>query len=117
MRTLVLITITTLAMACGPVGDADPAAVVWEGGKTDDLGESTLFSIETFGTGKVGNEVLLGLVNRHFDLRPGAIIKYFNLRRPIYRQTASYGHFGHDDLDLPWEKTDKAEILRKEALG
>jgi S-adenosylmethionine synthetase len=74
-------------------------------------------SIETFGTGKVGNEVILGLINKHFDLRPGAIIKYFDLRRPIFRQTASYGHFGRDDLDLPWEKTDKAEILRKEALG
>ncbi len=74
-------------------------------------------SIETFGTGKVGNEVLLGLVRKHFDLRPGAIIRHFNLRRPIYRQTACYGHFGRDDLDLPWEKTDKAEILRKEALG
>jgi S-adenosylmethionine synthetase len=74
-------------------------------------------SIETFGTGKVGNEVLLGLVNKHFDLRPGAIIRHFDLRRPIYRQTACYGHFGRDDLDLPWEKTDKAEILRKEALG
>ncbi|TES88348.1 MAG: methionine adenosyltransferase [Dehalococcoidia bacterium] len=74
-------------------------------------------SIETFGTGKVGNEVLLGLVNKHFDLRPGAIIKYLNLRRPIYRPTACYGHFGRDDLDLPWEKTDKAEILRREALG
>ena len=74
-------------------------------------------SIETFGTGKVGNDVLLGLVNKHFDLRPGAIIKYLNLRRPIYRQTACYGHFGRDDLDLPWEKTDKAEMLRKEVLG
>ena len=74
-------------------------------------------SIETFGTGKVGNEVLLGLVNKHFDLRPGAIIRYLDLRRPIYRATACYGHFGRDDLDLPWEKTDKAEMLRKEALG
>jgi S-adenosylmethionine synthetase len=74
-------------------------------------------SIETFGTGKVDNEVLLGLVNKHFDLRPGAIIRYLDLRRPIYRPTACYGHFGRDDLDLPWEKTDKAEILRKEALG
>jgi len=74
-------------------------------------------SIETFGTGKVGNEVLLDLVRKHFDLRPGAIIRYFNLRRPIYRQTACYGHFGRDDLDLPWEKTDKAEILRRETLG
>ena len=74
-------------------------------------------SIETFGTGKVSNETLLELVKKHFDLRPGAIIKHFNLRRPIYRQTACYGHFGRDDLDLPWEKTDKAEILRKEAQG
>ncbi len=74
-------------------------------------------SIETSGTGKVDQEVLLALINKHFDLRPAAIIRYFDLRRPIYRQTASYGHFGRDDLDLPWEKTDKADILRKEALG
>ncbi|MFC1912447.1 methionine adenosyltransferase [Chloroflexota bacterium] len=74
-------------------------------------------SIETFGTAKVGQEVLLGLVKKHFDLRPGAIIRDLNLRRSIYRATAAYGHFGRDDLDLPWEKTDKAEILRKEALG
>ncbi|MBA7603341.1 S-adenosylmethionine synthase [subsurface metagenome] len=74
-------------------------------------------SIETFGTGKVDNEVLLGLVNKHFDLRPGAIIRYLDLRRPIYRPTACYGHFGRDDLDLSWEKTDKAAILKKEALG
>ena len=74
-------------------------------------------SIETFGTGKVGYKVLLDLINKHFDLRPEAIIRTLDLRRPIYRQTACYGHFGRDDLDLPWEKTDKAEILRKEALG
>ncbi len=74
-------------------------------------------SIETFGTAKVDQEVLLNLINKHFDLRPGAIIRSLDLRRPIYRQTAAYGHFGRDDLDLPWEKTDKAEILRKEALG
>jgi S-adenosylmethionine synthetase len=74
-------------------------------------------SIETFGTGKVDQEVLLKLVNKHFDLRPAAIIQHFDLRRPIYRQTAAYGHFGREDLDLPWEKTDKARILRKEALG
>jgi S-adenosylmethionine synthetase len=74
-------------------------------------------SIETFGTAKVDQEVIIRLINQHFDLRPGAIIKTFDLRRPIYRQTATYGHFGRDDLDLPWEKTDKAEILRKEALG
>ena len=74
-------------------------------------------SIETFGTAKVGQEVLLGLIGKHFDLRPAAIIKALDLRRPIYRQTACYGHFGRTDIDLPWEKTDKAEILREEALG
>ncbi len=74
-------------------------------------------SMETFGTGKVDHQVLVDLVNKHFDLRPGAIIRDFDLRRPIYRATATYGHFGREDLDLPWEKTDKAEILRKEALG
>jgi len=74
-------------------------------------------SIETFGTAKVDQEVILSLINKHFDLRPEAIIKIFDLRRPIYRQTAAYGHFGRDDLDLPWEKTDKAKILRKETMG
>jgi len=74
-------------------------------------------SIETFGTAKVENQLIKDLINKHFDLRPGAIIRDFDLRRPIYRPTAVYGHFGRDDLDLPWEKTDKAEILRKEALG
>ncbi len=74
-------------------------------------------SAETFGTGKVSNDVLDKLIDKHFDLRPGAIIRDFDLRRPIFRQTATYGHFGRDDLDLPWEKTDKAEMLRKEALG
>jgi len=74
-------------------------------------------SFETFGTGKVDYKILLELVNKHFDLRPEAIIRTLDLRRPIYRQTACFGHFGRDDLDLPWEKTDKAKILRKEALG
>ncbi len=74
-------------------------------------------SVETFGTAKVDEEVLLNLIKKHFDLRPQAIIRYFDLRRPIYRQTACYGHFGRTDIDLPWEKTDKAEILRREALG
>jgi len=74
-------------------------------------------SIETFGTAKVDQEVILNLINKHFDLRPGAIIQTLDLRRPIYRQTAAYGHFGRDDLDLPWEKTDKAEMLKTEALG
>ena len=74
-------------------------------------------SIEAFGTNKVDTQVIKDLINKHFDLRPGAIIQHFDLRRPIYRQTAAYGHFGRPDLDLPWEKTDKAEILRTEGLG
>ena len=72
-------------------------------------------SIETFGTNKVSDDIIVKLTNKHFDLRPGAIIESLDLRRPIYRQTAAYGHFGRPDLDLPWEKTDKANILRKEA--
>ncbi|HEY91291.1 MAG TPA: methionine adenosyltransferase [Dehalococcoidia bacterium] len=74
-------------------------------------------AIETFGTGKVSTRTIDALIEKHFDLRPAAIIRDFDLRRPIFRQTASYGHFGRDDLDLPWEKTDKAEVLRKEGLG
>ena len=74
-------------------------------------------SIETFGAAKVDEDVITSLINKHFDLRPGATIQTLDLRRPIYRQTACYGHFGRDDLDLPWEKTDKAEILGKEAFG
>ncbi|QZY54331.1 methionine adenosyltransferase [Crassaminicella profunda] len=73
--------------------------------------------VETFGTGKVAEEKLEELVSKHFDLRPAAIIRDLDLRRPIFKQTAAYGHFGRTDIDLPWEKTDKAEILRKEALG
>ncbi len=72
-------------------------------------------SVETFGTGKVPDKVILELIKKHFDFRPEAIIRYLDLRRPIYRQTATYGHFGRDDLDLPWEKTDKADIIRAEA--
>ncbi len=72
-------------------------------------------SVETFGTAKVDNESLLKLINKHFDLRPEAIIRTLDLRRPIYRPTACYGHFGRTDLDLTWEKTDKAEILKGEA--
>jgi S-adenosylmethionine synthetase len=72
-------------------------------------------SVETFGTEKVETRLIKDLINKHFDLRPGAIIQNFDLRRPIYRQTAAYGHFGRTDIDLPWEKTDKAEILKKEA--
>ncbi len=73
--------------------------------------------VETFGTGKIDEEKMVELVQKHFDLRPAAIIRDLDLRRPIYRQVAAYGHFGRTDIDLSWEKTDKAEILRKEALG
>jgi len=71
--------------------------------------------VETFGTGKIAEALIVALINKHFDLRPAGIIKTLDLRRPIYRQTAAYGHFGRTDVDLPWERTDKAEILRKEA--
>jgi S-adenosylmethionine synthetase len=71
--------------------------------------------VETFGTGVIPEEKIAELVGQHFDLRPAAIIHNLNLRRPIYKQTAAYGHFGRPDLDLPWEKTDKAEALRSAA--
>jgi len=67
--------------------------------------------VDTFGTGKISDQQIQDLVAQHFELRPAGIIHSLNLRRPIYRQTASYGHFGRDDLDLPWEHTNKAEIL------
>jgi len=72
--------------------------------------------VETFGTAKIPEERIQELIKKHFDLRPAGIIKALDLRRPIYRQTAAYGHFGRTDIQLPWEKTDKAEILRKEGL-
>ncbi len=71
--------------------------------------------VDTFGTNKIDEDVIESLVEKHFDLRPAGIIKMLDLRRPIYRQTAAYGHFGRTDVDLPWEHTDKAEILRSEA--
>ncbi|MBP5305155.1 MAG: methionine adenosyltransferase [Lachnospiraceae bacterium] len=77
------------------------------------VAEPTSINIDTFGTGKLSNEKLLEIVREHFDLRPAGIIKMLDLRRPIYKQTASYGHFGRNDLDLPWEKTDKVEMLKK----
>ena len=73
--------------------------------------------IDTFGTGKVSEELLVELVNKNFDLRPGAIIRDLDLRKPMYRNVAAYGHFGRTDLDLPWERTDKAEILKEQALN
>lgn len=67
--------------------------------------------IDTYGTGKLPDDQLVEIVNKHFDLKPAAIIRHFDLRRPIYKQTAAYGHFGRTDLDLPWEKTDKVDVL------
>ena len=72
-------------------------------------------AVETFGTGKLSEEKIIELVKKNFDLRPAGIIKSLDLRRPIYRQTAAYGHFGRTDLDLPWEKIDKAQELRQQA--
>lgn len=71
--------------------------------------------VETFGTGKLDEEKIVELIRHNFDLRPAGIIEMLDLQRPIYKQTAAYGHFGRNDLDLPWEKTDKADALRKEA--
>ena len=71
--------------------------------------------VDTFGTNKVAEEKIEELVEKHFDLRPAGIIKMLDLRRPIYKQTAAYGHFGRTDVDLPWEHTDKADVLKKEA--
>ena len=73
------------------------------------------FSVESFGTGRIDDADLQNLIERNFDLRPAAIIAALDLRRPIYRQTAAYGHFGRPDLDLPWERTDKAALLASEA--
>ena len=73
-------------------------------------------SVETFETNKVPDDTIVSLIDKHFDLRPGAIIRDLDLRRPIYKQTAAYGHFGRDDLELPWELTDKAATLRREAF-
>jgi S-adenosylmethionine synthetase len=72
-------------------------------------------AIETFGTAKVDEEVIQKLLNKHFDFRPGAIIESLELRRPIFKQVAAYGHFGRNDLDLPWERTNKAAALWAEA--
>ena len=73
----------------------------------------TSIMVDTFGTGKISNEKLVEMIRENFDLRPAGIIQMLDLRRPIYKQTAAYGHFGRTDLDLPWEKTDKAEVLKK----
>ena len=76
------------------------------------VAQPTSIMVDTFGTGKISNEKLVNIVRENFDLRPAGIIKMLDLRRPIYKQTAAYGHFGRNDLDLPWEKTDKVDALK-----
>ncbi len=76
------------------------------------VAQPTSIMVDTFGTGKLSDEKLVEIVRGNFDLRPAGIIKMLDLRRPIYKQTAAYGHFGRNDLDLPWEKTDKVDVLR-----
>jgi S-adenosylmethionine synthetase len=78
------------------------------------VAEPVSIMVDSFGTGVVSDEQLAKIVHKHFDLHPAAIIRNLQLRRPIYRQVAAYGHFGRNDLDLPWEKTDKVEELKKE---
>ena len=77
--------------------------------------EPTSLSVETFGTGRIGDDKISLLIENHFDMRPAAIIRVLGLRRPIFKQVAAYGHFGREDVDAPWEKTDKAELLKSEA--
>jgi len=79
------------------------------------VAQPTSLAVETFGTGKIADSQIEDLIRKHFDMRPAAIIRDLNLRRPIYRQSAAYGHFGRTDLDLPWEQTDKADQLRADA--
>ncbi|WP_443770711.1 methionine adenosyltransferase [Anaerostipes sp.] len=78
------------------------------------VAEPTSIMVDTFGTGKKSNQELVDLIRKHFDLRPAGIIKMLDLRRPIYKQTAAYGHFGRNDLDLPWERLDKVDVLKGE---
>ena len=77
------------------------------------VAQPTSVMVDTFGTGKISETKLVDIIRENFDLRPAGIIKMLDLRRPIYKQTAAYGHFGRNDLDLPWEKTDKVELLKK----
>ena len=77
------------------------------------VAQPTSVMVDTFATGKLSDEKLTQIVREHFDLRPAGIIKMLDLRRPIYKQTAAYGHFGRNDLDLPWEKLDKVDELKK----
>lgn len=75
------------------------------------MAEPTSIMVDTFGTGKLTDNELVDIIRRHFDLRPAGIIQMLNLREPIYKQTAAYGHFGRNELDLSWEKLDKVDVL------
>ena len=77
------------------------------------VAQPTSVMVDTFGTGKLSDEKLVEIIRENFDLRPAGIIKMLDLRRPIYKQTAAYGHFGRNDLNLPWEALDKADELKK----
>ncbi len=77
------------------------------------VAQPTSVMVDTMGTGKIKDDKLVEIIRENFDLRPAGIIKMLDLRRPIYKQTAAYGHFGRNDLDLPWEKLDKVELLKK----
>ena len=77
------------------------------------MAHPTSISVDTFGTGKISDSAIVELIRKYFDLRPTAIIKMLDLRKPIFKQTAAYGHFGRDDLILPWERLDKVEELKK----
>jgi len=79
------------------------------------VAEPTSISVETFGTGRIDDNRIIALIRQHFDLRPKGLVAMLDLLRPIYQQTAAYGHFGREDIDLSWEKTDKAELLKSEA--
>ncbi len=79
------------------------------------VAKPTSLAVETFGTGVISEDEIVALINKHFDMRPAAIIRDLKLRRPIYKQVAAYGHFGRHDIDIPWEQTDKADALRRDA--
>jgi S-adenosylmethionine synthetase len=79
------------------------------------VAEPTSLAVETFDTGVISDAEIEALIREHFDMRPAAIIRDLDLRRPIYKQVAAYGHFGRDDINVPWERTDKADALREAA--
>ncbi|MCA9373508.1 methionine adenosyltransferase domain-containing protein, partial [Candidatus Woesebacteria bacterium] len=79
------------------------------------VAQPTSLAVETFGTGKISDEAIEALIRENFDMRPAAIIRDLELRKPIFNQVAAYGHFGREDVNVPWERTDKADTLREAA--